>query len=177
MSNIPFRVMRGEEIAILNKPFAEGQVYFATDTKRIYMDAYLSGEPQNKIPMGGGNSGIYYAHKGFTDSSDISFALADIEGDELPNVNDVIINYKSGNELRDGFYKVIASNATTNVVETEYLPVGGGGTGGSGSASGGKILITPITPSLSKFKKKYGYIYGTVGSKFKIHARININTT
>ena len=55
MSNVPFRVVRGEEIAIMNKPFVEGCVYFATDTKRIYMDAYLNGEPQNKLPMGGGN--------------------------------------------------------------------------------------------------------------------------
>ena len=157
MSNTPFRVMRGEEISVLNKPFTEGQVYFATDTKRIYMDAYLNGQPQNKIPMGGGNSGIYYASKGFTDSSDVSFALADIEGDELPNVNDLIINYNSSNELRDGFYKVITVDATNNVVETAYLPVGGGGTGGSGSAGGGKILITPITPMTGITTSEKGY--------------------
>ena len=136
-NQVPFRIMRGEELVILNKPFADGQVYFATDTKRIYTDAYLNGQPQNKIPMGGGNSGIYYASKGFTDSSDVSFSLADIEGDELPNVNDLIINYKSSNELRDGFYKVITVDVINNVVETTYLPVGGGGTGGSGSAGGG----------------------------------------
>ena len=158
MSNIPFRVMRGEEIAILNKPFTEGQVYFATDTKRIYMDAYLNGQPQDKISMGGGNSGIYYANKGFTDSSDVSFSLADIEGDELPNVNDLIINYNSSNELRDGFYKVITVDITNNIVETAYLPVGGGGgTGGSGSSGGGKILITPITPMTGITTSEKGY--------------------
>lgn len=156
MSNVPFRVVRGEEIAIMNKPFAEGCVYFATDTKRIYMDAYLNGEPQNKLPMGGGNSGIYYAHKGFTDSSDVSFSLEDIEGDELPNVNDVIINYKSSNEMRDGFYKVVASNAVTNTVETEYLPVGGGGGGGT-SSSGGKVLIKPKTPAVGMTTLEKGY--------------------
>ena len=156
MSNIPFRVMRGEEIAILSKPFTEGQVYFATDTKRIYMDAYLNGESLNKLPMGGGNSGIYYAHKGFTDSSDVSFSLEDIEGNELPNVNDVIVNYKSSNEMRDGFYKVVTSNTTTNTVETEYLPVGGGSGGGTGS-SGGKILIKPITAAVGITTLEKGY--------------------
>ena len=157
MSNVPFRVVRGEEIAILNKPFTEGCVYFATDTKRIYMDAYLNGQPQDKLPMGGGNSGIYYAHKGFTDSSDVSFSLDDIEGDELPNVNDVIINYKTSNEMRDGFYKVVTTNAVTNTVETEYLPVGGGGGGGTGSSSGGKILIKPITPAVGMTTLEKGY--------------------
>ena len=158
MSNTPFRVMRGEEISILSKPFTEGQVYFATDTKRIYMDTYLNGQPQDKMPMGGGNSGIYYASKGFTDSSDVSFTLADIEGDELPNINDLIINYNSSNELRDGFYKVITTDVINNIVETAYLPVGGGGTGGSGSAGGGQILITPmtgITTSEKGYKIKY----------------------
>lgn len=157
MSNIPFRVMRGEEIVILSKPFSEGCVYFATDTKRIYMDTYLNGELLNKVPMGGGNSGIYYAHKGFTDSSDVSFSLDDIEGDELPNVNDVIINYKSSNEMRDGFYKVVTSNATTNTVETEYLPVGGGGSGSGTGSSSGKILIKPITAAVGMTTLEKGY--------------------
>ena len=157
MSNIPFRVMRGEEISILSKPFTEGQVYFATDTKRIYMDAYLNGQLQDKIPMGGGNSGIYYASKGFTDSSDVSFSLADIEGDELPNVNDLIINYNSSNELRDGFYKVITTDVINNIVETAYLPVGGGGTGGSSGTGNGQILITPITPASGNTTSEKGY--------------------
>jgi hypothetical protein len=106
--------------------------------------------------MGGGNSGIYYAHKSFTDSSDISFTLNDIEGDELPNINDLIINYNSSNELRDGFYKVITVDVINNVVETTYLPVGGG-TGGSSSAGGGKILITPITPMTGITTSEKGY--------------------
>ena len=157
MGNTPFRVVRGKENAILNMPFVEGYVYFATDTKRIYMDAYLNNEEQNKLSMGGGNSGIYYASKNFTDSSDTSFALIDIEGNELPNKNDLIINYNSGNELRDGFYKVISTNIETNIVETQYLPVGGGGTGGSSSSSGGKILITPITPATGITTSEKGY--------------------
>jgi hypothetical protein len=136
MSNIPFRIVRGLEERILNTPFTDGYLYIANDTKRIYMDSYLNGIQQNKIPIGGGNSGIYYSSKTFTDSSDLTFNLSDIEGKELPAINDLIINYKSKNETRDGFYKVITVDTINNKVETEYLPVGGGGSGGT-SASGG----------------------------------------
>lgn len=158
MNNTPFRVMRGPEANLLNKPFADGFIYVAVDTKRIYMDTYLNDVAQNKIPIGGGNSGIYYASKTFEDSSDLSFTLEDLESKELPSVNDLIINYKSKNELRDGFYKVVEVNASTNSVETEYLPVGGGGGGsGSGSSSGGEIKIIPITATTGTTTSEKGY--------------------
>ena len=185
-NKIPFRVMRGEEITLMNKTFQEGTVYFATDTRRIYMDASLNGEVLNKLPIGGGNSGIYYASKGFTDSSDVSFTLSDIEGDELPSINDLIINYKSSNELRDGFYKVISVDSAQNKVETTYLPVGGGGSGSGGSSSGGKILITPITAANGVTTMEKGYIveysleaYNNTGAAINTEgkASLNINGT
>lgn len=157
MNNTPFRIMRGPEVNILNKPFKDGCVYIATDTKRIYMDAYLNNVTQNKLLIGGGNSGIYYASKTFIDSSDLSFTLDDIEGKELPNVNDVIINYKSKNELRDGFYRVREVIASTNTVETEYLPVGGGGGNGSGSTANGEVKIIPITENTGITTSEKGY--------------------
>ena len=83
MSNVPFRIMRGEESLILTKPFNDGQVYFATDTKKIYMDTYLNGIRQEKIVLGGGNSGIYYAKKTFLTSSDVTFTINDIEGKQF----------------------------------------------------------------------------------------------
>ena len=158
MNNTPFRIMRGPEVNILNKPFKDGCVYIATDTKRIYMDAYLNNVTQNKLPIGGGNSGIYYASKTFIDSSDLSFTLDDIEGKELPSVNDVIINYKSKNELRDGFYRVREVIVSTNTVETEYLSVGGGGGGtGSGSTTNGEVKIIPITETAGITTSEKGY--------------------
>ena len=157
MSNIPFRVVRGLEERILNTPFTDGYLYIANDTKRIYMDSYLNGIQQNKMPIGGGNSGIYYSSKTFTDSSDLTFNLSDIEGKELPAVNDLIINYKSKNETRDGFYKVITTDTINNKVETEYLSVGGGGNGGGAATSGGQIKIIPITPTAGTTTKEQGY--------------------
>ena len=150
--NASFRPVRGLEMNILNMDYVDGYIYYAIDTHRIYMDA----NGQNKIPMGGGNSGIYYASKNFTDSADLTFSINDIEGKDLPSVNDLIINYKSGNESRDGFYKVVSVNESTGIVETEYLPVGGGGSGG-GSSSGGKIIITPITQASGTTTKDEDY--------------------
>lgn len=158
MNNTPFRVMRGAEANLLNKPFTDGFVYVAIDTKRIYMDTYFNDVMQNKLPIGGGNSGIFYANKTFIDSSDLQFSIDDIEGDELPSVNDVIINYKSNNELRDGFYRVTDVLTSINAVETEYLPVGGGGGGsGSGSSSNGEVKIIPITATTGTTTVEKGY--------------------
>jgi hypothetical protein len=36
---IPFRVVQGTEAKIINKGYNEGYLYFATDTKKIYLDA------------------------------------------------------------------------------------------------------------------------------------------
>ena len=36
-------------------------------------------------------------------------------------------------------------------------------------------FITPVTPNSSKFRKKYGYIYGAFGLKSKIHALMKMN--
>ena len=58
MSNfdtVSFYPVQGKESAILNSNYAEGHVYFATDTKRIFLDA----NGVKKMPMGG-NSGVYY---------------------------------------------------------------------------------------------------------------------
>ena len=50
----------GKESKILDSGYNEGWVYFATDSKKIYLDA--NGEA--KLPMGG-NSGIYYGRLEF----------------------------------------------------------------------------------------------------------------
>ena len=36
---VPFRVIRGSENNINQIGYKDGQVYFATDTKKIYLDA------------------------------------------------------------------------------------------------------------------------------------------
>lgn len=131
-NKIPFRVVRGEETTLLSKSKEDGTLYFATDTGKIYLDTI----EEDKILMGGGaNSGIFYAKKNFTNPADLTFSLEDITGDDLPKVNDLIINYSGdigGDIERDGFYQVIEVITAENYVITNYLPVGGSGSGSGG---------------------------------------------
>ena len=133
----PFRPVKCTEAALANLTAVQGYVYFATDTKKIFF-----GNNGEFVPMGG-NSGFYYGHKAFSDPADLSFTIDDIDGNNLPNVGDLIINVSTNIE-RDGFYRVLEIVSSTEV-NTAYLPIGGGG-GGGASSGGGEILITPLTP-------------------------------
>ena len=85
---LPFRVVQGLEEKIMNIPIQEGYVYFATDTKKIYLDSN-----KNRLSMGG-NAGIYYANINFGDSvgPEFYFPFDAIEGINIPNVDDLILN-------------------------------------------------------------------------------------
>lgn len=129
MNNIPFRVVKGLNEAILDKPINEGYVYFATDTKKIYLDT-----TDSRLSMGG-NTGIYYGYADFTgeEGPEFIFSIMDFIGEdaasipELPNVKDLIIN-------SDGaFYKVIERRDDSFI--TERILVSGTG-GGSGEDTG-----------------------------------------
>jgi len=96
-NNAVFRVARGLDEKINQLPYDDGKVYFAIDTKKIYLDAN-----EQRTPMGG-NTGIYYGKADFTGEigPTFIFKFEDIDGDNLPNINDLILN-------SDGsFYKVI----------------------------------------------------------------------
>lgn len=133
MDNVRFIPVRGEEETILNLPYQDGKIYFTTDTKRIYMDA----KGQAKIPLGGaGNSGIFYGIKELTDAEKeeelLTFNLADIEGDTMPNVDDLVLNTPDG-----CFYRVKeVYEATFDAVRLTVAGNGGGeGTGFKAKAS------------------------------------------
>ena len=114
-------------------PKTEGRVYFATDTRKIYIDT----DQENKLPVGGaGNSGIYYGTKAEVsdeefESARVSFTLGThIEGEELPSVDDLILN-------ADGsFYRVVSINAEAQSVIGLRLTVAGSGGGGGSTPSG-----------------------------------------
>lgn len=133
LNKAAFRVFRGKESSVFNQDHQDGYVYFATDTGKIYMDTAT----EEKVLMGGGgNSGIYYAKKKFTDPADLTFSISDITTNELPDINDLVINVSAdigGDIERDGFYQVVEVIELENKVITNYLPVGGGGGGGTGS--------------------------------------------
>lgn len=130
-NNIPFRVIKGlEEIIMSNKhPIQEGSVYFATDTKKIYLDTNGS-----RLSMGG-NTGIYYGKADFEglEGPEFFFKFDDIEGENLPNINDLIIN-------SDGcFYKVLEKQE--DEFKTERITIAGSGGGGGNQPSLGSIKL------------------------------------
>lgn len=136
-----FRPVVCTESAIASHDPIKGFVYFATDSQKIYY-----GDNDEYIPMGG-NSGIYYSNKTFTES-DMGYptlSIEDFEAGELPKVDDLVINV-GGNELYNGFYKVI-DILSEEQVSVQYLPVGGGGSGGSGGGSSGSATIGYIFPA------------------------------
>jgi hypothetical protein len=105
MSNnkqIPFRAVRGTDEAIQRYGGQEGYLYFATDTRKTYLEV----EDSKKILMGQ-DVEVFYGTKDLPkDNSgkplnpEVFFHLTEVEGDRLPLVNDLILN-------KDGcFYRV-----------------------------------------------------------------------
>lgn len=149
-TNISFRPVRGTESQIMNSEYHEGWVYFATDSKKIYLDA--NGEA--KLPMGG-NSGIYYGIMKMEEAppenqTEFEFTVFDIEGNEedstrltIPNIDDLILN-------QDGcFYRVVdlVGEGLDTIIVTNKLTLAGGGGGPSGPSEDiGSYSLTNTTP-------------------------------
>ena len=134
-----FEPVRGTENAIKRRKAKDNCVYFALDTKRIFC-----GKNEEYIPMGG-NSGIYYGNRTITEEEEILekstfdfFVETDIDGDQIPNIDDLILNIPDG-----CFYRV--KSISENTVMAERLTISG--SGGGGSAGGG--LSLPIIHNLS----------------------------
>ena len=72
--SVQFIPVRGPEANIMNAGYNEGYVYFATDTKKIYLDA----RGQEKLLMGG-SSGIFYGslevEEGLVGQEEFEFTL------------------------------------------------------------------------------------------------------
>lgn len=141
--DIQFRPVQGLEADILNTSNHPGFVYFATDTKKIYLDT----QDQSKLPMGG-NFGFYYGNMALeetpdADQTEFTFSIYDIEGNSeedivnTPYEDDLILN------LPDGcFYRVIENNGDTLITKRLTIAGSGGGSGGGGGgSSSSKSLI------------------------------------
>lgn len=114
MNNTAFRVVKGTDEKISIMPNVNGSVYFATDSKKIYLD-----NEGKRLSMGG-NTGVYYATADFegVEGPEFFFAFEDIEGDNIPNPDDLIIN-------SDGsFYRVLEK--VDDEIKASRLTIAGG---------------------------------------------------
>ena len=125
---------------------AEGFVYFTTDTKKIFCVSH-----GKFLPMGG-NSGIYYGSRTFaedetnTGQTDFEFDVdTDIQGDQTPNLDDLILNIPDG-----GFYRVIELYGDS-VLGRRLAVSGGGGGVGPGGGGGGQSPSVNYVDQQSNF--------------------------
>ena len=163
-----FRPVMGTDSKILDHMYQDGNVYFATDSKKIYLDA----DGINKISMGG-NSSIFYGTLSISDSDaenekEFEFSILDIEGNEdgrystVPNANDLILN-------KDGcFYRVRTVNGSGAdiIIHTEKLTIAGSGNNGSNDSPRGDMKIETLTPQTVITLRGYEYSIGFKASSW-----------
>ena len=155
MSEFRFKPVKGIDEQIQSLRYTPGAVYFATDTKKIYLDVDGMRKPM------GGNSGIYYGtlKHTITDPSivEFEFTLNDIDGEEVPNIDDLILN-------SDGcFYRVINNQSedfegNSIIIAKKLTVAGSGGSGGGSSTPGVEDLLEFDAVGSNAVKKTY--IYG-----------------
>ena len=144
----PLQLFKGPELLIKDRPLTDGVLYFATDSKKIYLDCDFTDSQQNvwhdRLAFGG-SSGIFFSQKEFSETdTDFNFYFNEIENVmefnqttgnfdvvNAPKVDDIILDEANGT-----FYRVTEVNSDMLLVVTSKLVVAGGG-GGEGSGGGG----------------------------------------
>lgn len=140
-TKIPFRPVRCAESDLESMTPIDGHVIFTTDSRKIF--AVIDGE----FKMMGGSSGVFYGTKILTDEEKFgdqvifSFLHDDIDGDELPTSDDLILNMPDG-----GFYRVLEVNDVDIQAQRIAISGGGSGSGGGDVSTEGKLAIEFISP-------------------------------
>ena len=140
MGSTPLNIYRGSLASIReNMPnIKDGSLYFAVDTKQIYLDYDVDNgiyEGPERIKFGG-STGIWYGVKTDTgDAGKVVFKLQELEeATEYPSPKDLILN-------SDGsFFKVDEVNSELNEIIATRLTVSGVGGGGGPGASGSSYI-------------------------------------
>lgn len=145
----PLQLFKGPESKIKErKTIQDGALYFATDTKKIYLDCDFTDSESHTLHdrlAFGGSSGFFYSSKEFAEvETDFNFYFNEIEGvldltdpDEpvvinLPKTDDVIFDETNGS-----FFRVDRVDETLQLVTTRRMTVAGNGSGGGGTGGGG----------------------------------------
>ena len=149
-----FTPIRGIEDTILNIPFSNGNIYFATDTGKMYLDCYdTSGNEKNKLAIGGGGVALIYGNDAnpvpaSEEEDNVRFSLLLNALEAKAGIGDLILN-------TDGcFYKVLSVD--DNVVNCLRLAVSGSG----GSGGGITTVDLFLDYDMATFGPGYTYIYG-----------------
>lgn len=135
----------------------EGHLYFITDKKKIYL-----GKDGEKVPMAA-SSGIFYGKKpieyensGVMPNPAVNFGYDEIEGEDIPELDDLILNIGT-TDLPDGcFYRVV--HIADDAIETTRLTLQGtGGGAGGGGGDGGTIVSNFSVTSADNNKTNYTF--------------------
>ena len=127
-----FHPVQGPEEVINQLPSNEGYIYFATDSGKIFL-----GQKDKKVQMCAASGFFYgikeieYDNSGVAPDPEVTFFLDEIEGDAIPEIDDLILN-------KDGcFYRV--KTIEDDEIDTTRLTLQGSGGGGSGPGGGGDV--------------------------------------
>lgn len=175
----PEHIVKGspEEMHEAFRHLEDGRMYFAVDTKKIYLDCDFTTSDGNRIQdrlSFGGNNGIYYGNKSFPEETDefwFIYENGDLESapEGVPQINDLILN-------KDGcFYRVTnvrigqidvktvddqgniitqPSEEFYTIIETKKLTIAGSGSGGgSGGNVSSSITVSKSADSPNTFIK------------------------
>lgn len=128
-SKIPFKPVRGTEERIQAMTTEDGSLYFATDSRKTYL-----GTAEGEKLLMGYDIGVFYGKKDIPKNDSggqqdpiVFFNLSkDIEGNRLPQEDDLILN-------TDGCFYRVEKVISAVDVQTKRLTLQGTGSGGGGS--------------------------------------------
>jgi hypothetical protein len=160
-SGLPFQPVQCLEETIKAMVPEDGHIYFTTDTKKIFL-----GKNQEAIQMCGA-TGFFYGTKyipednsGNKPDPNVTFYFTEIEGKDIPQVDDLILN-------EDGcFYRVKSVDKSVEEIKTLRLTLQGTG---NGSTPGG-----PVTYSISPVNG-FNRVFSTTADKIEIGFIANYN--
>lgn len=135
------QLYRGPRSVVDTMDLDDGSLYFATDTKQIFLDCAFTdseGTSLNDRLAFGGSSGIFYGNKDFPEgTAEFIFKLDDFTPgttEEMPSINDLILN-------KDGsFFRVIALEEQDGEAYAKGLRLTVAGGGGGGPSGGAGII-------------------------------------
>lgn len=150
MSTIPFKPFQGTQEIIEKQDLSVGNLYFATDTGKIFLDTV-----SERIVAGGSGAAVLYASADEVNRNTANMTyeilLENLEDSKaIPKENDLIIN-------KDGrFFKVIYLNKESSIIVCSLVAVSGGGSSDPSDPTTPAKRVT-LTPKSNPAMRDYVY--------------------